>query len=164
MSLIDGALEANKKYARSFDRSSVSTPHPKLVVLTCMDPRLSHLEPILGLETRDLQVIRNGGPALTEDALRSLIFSTQVIGTKEVLILGHTRCGFHNLSEVELSTRLKQDSGTSDALPNGFFSFTDVEENTRNQVRTVRQHPWIPRGVSVRGMIYYMETGELREI
>ena len=164
MSLIDDALEANKRYAREYDRTLVTSPHPKLAVLTCMDPRLSRLEPILGLESGDLQVIRNGGPALTEDALRSLIVSTRVIGTKEILILGHTRCGFHNLREDELIARLKEETAKADALPNGFYSFTDVEQNIQNQVHTVRSHPWIPKGVPVRGAVYDMETGELREV
>jgi carbonic anhydrase len=164
MSLIDDALAANKRFAREYDRTLVKQPHPKIAVLTCMDPRLSRLEPILGLQTGDLQVIRNGGPAVTEDALRSLIVSTRVIGTEEILILSHTRCGFDNLQEEEFAAKLKEETGTAGALPNGFFSFTDVEENTRRQLQAVRSHPWIPKTVPVRGVIYNMETGELREV
>jgi carbonic anhydrase len=164
MSLIDDALAANKRFADKYDRTLVKPPHPKVAVLTCMDPRLSHLEPILGLQTGDLHVIRNGGPAATEDALRSLIVSTRVKGTQEILILAHTRCGFHNLHEEELAAKLKEESGIAGALPNGFFSFTDIEENTRILIRTVRSHPWIPKAVPVRGVIYDVETGELREV
>ena len=164
MSLIDNALKANKIYARGHDPALVKPPCPKVAVLTCMDPRLSSLEQILGLETGDLQVIRNGGPVVTEDALRSLIISTRVIGTEEILILGHTRCGLHNLSEHELTETLKRESGGADPLPNGFLAFTDAEDNTRNQVRAVRSHPWIPKTVPVRGFVYDVKTGRLNEV
>jgi carbonic anhydrase len=164
MSMIDDALIANKRYAQDFDRESVKPPRPKLAVLTCMDPRLSDLEAILGLTREDMHVMRNVGPALTEDALRSLIVSTRVIGTKEILILAHTRCGLSTLQEEEFEAKLKDETGTAGALASVFFSYTDVQENTRAQIGTVRCHPWIPKDVPVRGVVYDIDTGLLNEI
>jgi carbonic anhydrase len=164
MSLIDHALKANEEYAQEFNREGVKPPHPNLAVLTCMDPRLSNLEAILGIRTEDLHVMRNVGPAVTEDALRSLIVSTRVIGTKEIWIVAHTRCGLSTLKEMEFQRGLTEETGIAGALPSGFFSYTDLEENTRNQVRTVRLHPWIPSEVPVRGMIYDIDTGRLGKV
>jgi carbonic anhydrase len=164
MSLIDDAIEANKIFARDFGRTLGPPPRPRLAVLTCIDPRLSRLEQILGVDTNDMHVIRNGGPVVTEDAIRSLIFSTRVIGTKEILILGHTECGFYNLREAELKAALKEETGNAEGLASGFFSFTDVYEHTRSQVRTARSHPWISAAVPIRGAVIDMETGEIREV
>ena len=164
MSLIDEVIIANRIFARDFGRTLGPPPKPRLAVLTCIDPRLSRLDLILGLDANDMQVIRNGGPVATEDAMRSLIFSNRVIGTKEILILGHTQCGFFNLRDAELSAALKEETGKADGLANGFYSFTDVDEHTRSQVRTARAHPWISASVPIRGAVLDMETGELREI
>jgi carbonic anhydrase len=164
MSMIDDVLIANRKYAQAFDQETVKPPRPKLAIITCMDPRLSDLEAILGLKRGDMHVMRNVGPALTEDALRSLIVSTRVIGTKEILIVAHTRCGLSTLKEEEFEANLKAETGTGGALASGFFSYTDVQENTRNQIGTVRRHPWIPKDVPVRGVIYDIDTGLLSEI
>jgi carbonic anhydrase len=164
MSLIDDALEANRKHAQHFDSSLVKPPRPRMAVLTCMDPRLSDLEAILGFRAADLHVMRNVGPAVTEDALRSLVISTRVIGTTEILILCHTRCGLSALNEEEFQRQLKEETGMGEALPSGFFSYTDVDENTRKQVQIVRSHPWIPKGVPVRGFVYDIDIGILREV
>src|SRR5580698_3256414 len=94
MSIIDKALEANRKYAKKYDPKLGQRPAPKIAVVTCMDPRLSDLSGILGLPQADLDVIRTGGPAVTEDVLGELVVSTRVLGSKEILLLNHTGCGF----------------------------------------------------------------------
>jgi carbonic anhydrase len=95
MSLTDKALEANRIYAQHYDPTLGKHPAPKIVVVTCMDPRLSDLPGILGLPQADIDVIRTGGPAVTEEVIGELIVSNRVLGTKEILLLNHTGCGFN---------------------------------------------------------------------
>jgi carbonic anhydrase len=97
MSIIDNALEANRNYAKTYDPNWGKRPAPKIAVVTCMDPRLSDLPGILGLPQADLDVIRTGGPAVTEDVLGELIVSNRILGTTEILLLNHTGCGFHDV-------------------------------------------------------------------
>ena len=92
MSIIDKALEANRNYAKTYDPTNARRPAPKIVVVTCMDPRLSDLPGILGLPSADIDVIRTGGPAVTEDVLGELVVSNRVLGTTEILLLNHTGC------------------------------------------------------------------------
>jgi carbonic anhydrase len=90
MSLIDHAIKANEQFAKKYDPKLGGHPQPKIAVVTCMDPRLSDLEGILGLKTADIDVIRTGGPAVTDDVLGELVVSTRVLGSKEIMLLNHT--------------------------------------------------------------------------
>ena len=129
-----------------------------------MDPRLSDLPAILGLPHADLDVIRTGGPAVTEDVLSELVVSTRVLGTKEILLLNHTGCGFTTFTDDELNARISASMGDASPAPMRFFSYKDPEENTREQIKKVRSHPWIAADVPVRGFIFDVETGLLREV
>ena len=164
MSIIDKAIKANHNYAKNYDPVLGERPAPKLAVVTCMDPRLSDLPGILGLPHADLDVIRTGGPAVTEDVLGELVVSTRVLGTKEILLLNHTGCGFTTFSDEELNAKLSASTGDSSPAPMRFFSYKDPEENTREQIKKVRSHPWIAKDVPVRGLIFDVETGQLREV
>jgi carbonic anhydrase len=164
MSIIDKALEANQNYAKKYDPTLGKRPAPKLAVVTCMDPRLSDLSGILGLPQADLDVIRTGGPAVTEDVLGELVVSTRVLGTKEILLLNHTGCGFTTFTDEELNAKLSASTGDASPAPMRFFSFKDPEENTREQIKTVRSHPWIAKDIPVRGLIFDVDTGLLREV
>jgi len=164
MSIIDKALEANRSYAKKYDPTLGKRPAPKLAVVTCMDPRLSDLSGILGLPQADLDVIRTGGPAVTEDVLGELVVSTRILGSKEILLLNHTGCGFTTFTDEELNAKLSASTGDASPAPMRFFSFKDPEENTREQIKTVRSHPWISKDVPVRGLIFDVDTGLLREV
>ena len=164
MSIIDKALEANRSYAKKYDPTLGKRPAPKLAVVTCMDPRLSDLSGILGLPQADLDVIRTGGPAVTEDVLGELVVSTRILGSKEILLLNHTGCGFTTFTDEELNAELSASTGDASPAPMRFFSFKDPEENTRAQIKTVRSHPWIAKDVPVRGLIFDVDTGLLREV
>ena len=94
MSLIDQAVKSNEQYAKAYDPRLGARPRPAIAVVTCMDPRLSDLERILGLKQADMDVIRNGGPAVTDEVLAELVVSTRVLGSKEIMLLNHTGCGF----------------------------------------------------------------------
>jgi carbonic anhydrase len=164
MGIIDKALVANQYYAKTYNPTLGKRPAPKLAVVTCMDPRLSDLSGILGLPQADLDVIRTGGPAVTEDVLGELIVSTRVLGTTEILLLNHTGCGFATFTDEELNAKLSASTGDASPAPMRFFSFKDPEENTREQIKKVRSHPWISKDVPVRGVIFDVDTGHLREV
>jgi carbonic anhydrase len=164
MSIIDNALKANRNYAKTHDRKLAERPYPKIAVVTCMDPRLSHLPEILGIPQADIDVIRTGGPAVTEDVLGELVVSTRVLGSKEILLLNHTGCGFSTFTDAELNAKVAASTGDSSPAPMRFFAFKDPVQNTREQIRMVRAHPWIAKDVPVRGFVFDMETGLLSEV
>ena len=164
MSIIDKALEANRNYAKTYNPTLGKRPAPKIVVVTCMDPRLSDLPGILGLPQADIDIIRTGGPAVTEDVLGELVVSNRVLGTTEILLLNHTGCGFTTFTDDEMNAKLSASTGDASPAPMRFFSYKDPEENTREQIKKVRSHPWIAKDVPVRGFIFDVETGLLREV
>jgi carbonic anhydrase len=164
MSIIDKALEANRNYAKHYNPTLGKHPTPKIAVVTCMDPRLSDLPGILGLTQADIDVIRTGGPAVTEDVLGELIVSNRVLGTTEILLLNHTGCGFTTFTDDEMNEKLSASTGDASPAPMRFFSYKDPEENTREQIKKVRSHPWIAKEVPVRGFIFDVDTGRLREV
>ena len=164
MSIIDKALKANQTYAKKYDRKLGARPAPKIAVVTCMDPRLSDLPGILGLPHADLDVIRTGGPAVTEDVLGELVVSTRVLGSTEIMLLNHTGCGFTTFTDDELNAKLTASTGDASPAPMRFFSYKDPEQNTREQMKKVRSHPWIAKEVPVRGFIFDVETGLIKEV
>jgi len=129
-----------------------------------MDPRLSDLPAILGLPRADIDVIRTGGPAVTDDVLGELVVSNRVLGTTEILLLNHTGCGFTTFTDAELNAKLSAFAGDASPAPMRFFSYKDPEQHTREQIDKVRSHPWISKDVPVRGFIFDMETGLLKEV
>jgi len=164
MSITDEVLAANQRYAQGFTLGHLPIPPArKLAVVACMDARLT-IEPMLGLQTGDAHIIRNAGGIVSEDALRSLIISHHLLGTQEFIIINHTDCGMLTFRDEELRARLRQQSGTAVVAPVHFHAFADLEDNVRAQVEKVRSHPWIPRHISVRGFIYDVTTGRLREV
>jgi carbonic anhydrase len=111
-----------------------------------------------------LDVIRTGGPAVTDDVLGELIVSTRLLGSKEILLLNHTGCGFTTFIDEALNAKLIASTGNASPAPTRCFSFKDPEANTRAQMKTVRSHPWIAKEIPVRGVIFVEETGKLREV
>jgi len=164
MNIIDRALNANRAYAKRHDPKLADRPAPKIAVVTCMDPRLSNLPEILGLPHADLDVIRTGGLAVTEDVLSELVVSTRVLGTMEIMLLNHTGCGFTTFTDGELNAKLTALTGDRSPAPMRFFSYKDPAQNSREQIKTVRAHPWIAKEVPVRGFVFDMETGLLSEV
>jgi len=163
MSVIDEVLVANEIYARTHElRRLTPRPERKLAVLTCMDTRLSILT--LGLKTGDAHIIRNAGGIVTEDTLRSLVVSHYLLGTEEIMVINHTDCGLMLTSEQDLRTRIQNRAGTAAVSPAFFYAFQNVEENVRHQLQKLRTHPWIPGKVAVRGFVYDVASGLLREI
>jgi carbonic anhydrase len=126
MSIIDQAIEANREYSQKHDPKLAQRPNPKVAVVTCMDPRLSNLPEILGLPHADIDVIRTGGPAVTDDVLGELIVSTRVLGSKEILLLNHTGCGFTTFTDPELNAKLAAETGFVFDMKTGLLSEVEV--------------------------------------
>lgn len=163
MSVIDEIIAANEIYSRTHElRKLTPRPERKLAVLTCMDTRLSIRT--LGLKTGDAHILRNAGGIVTEDALRSLVVSHYLLGTEQIMVINHTDCGLMHTSEHDLRARVENRTGTAVVAPAFFYTFTNVEENVRKQLQKLRTHPWIPNTVEVRGFVYDVTSGLLREI
>jgi carbonic anhydrase len=163
MSVIDEVLIANEIYSRTHELRKL-TPRParKLAILTCMDTRLSIRT--LGLKTGDAHIIRNAGGIVTDDTLRSLLISHYLLGTEEIMVINHTDCGLMHTSEHDLRTRIQNLTGTAAVAPAFFYAFQNIEENVRHQLQKLHTHPWIPKTVPVRGFVYDVTSGLLREI
>jgi carbonic anhydrase len=164
MAAIDDALKANESYSKNFNQGNLPMPPAKkLTVLACMDARLT-IEPMLGLKTGDAHIIRNAGGIVTEDVLRSLIISQQLLGTGEVIIINHTDCGMLTFDDQNLENDMKRKTGKYPVAPERFHAFKDVEQNVREQMGRLRLHPWIPQSINLRGFVYDVKTGKLREV
>lgn len=141
------------------------TPRPrrKVAVLACMDTRID-LFPMLGLERGDAHIIRNAGGIVTEDALRSLIISHYQLGSQEFVLIHHTDCGMMTFTDDELRAKLQHISGTAVLSPHHFYAFKDPERSVREQMQKLQSHPWIPKEIGLRGFVYDVLTGALKEI
>jgi carbonic anhydrase len=106
------------------------------------------------LKHADIDVIRTGGPAVTEDVLAELLVSTRVLGSKEIMLLNHTGCGFTTFTDAELNAKFSKLTGDATPAPMRFFAFKDPEQQTKDQIEMVRSHPWISKEVPVRGFIF----------
>jgi carbonic anhydrase len=163
MSVIDEVLLANEVYSRTHElRRLTPRPERKLAVLTCMDTRLSIRT--LGLKTGDAHIIRNAGGIVTDDTLRSLIVSHYLLGTEEFMVINHTDCGLMQTTEQDLRTRIQNRAGTAAIAPAFFYAFQNIEENVRHQLQKLCTHPWVPKQVAVRGFVYDVANGRLREV
>jgi carbonic anhydrase len=164
MSLIDEALQANATIANGYDSSRNKPPKPKIAIVTCADPRLSDIEQLLGLAEADVDMIRNFGTVIDDDAIRSLVLSTRLLGSREIMIINHKNCGMLLFTDGEFEQRLRKETGKAPIAPARFYSFTDAEENTKEQIQKARSHPWISPEVPVRGFVFDENTGRLSEV
>jgi carbonic anhydrase len=154
-------LAENLRYTESFDRSALTAaPLSGLAVVACMDARLD-VEEALGLRTGDAHIIRNAGGLATGDAIRSLVISQQLLGTDEIVVIGHTGSGLLGADEEALRSRLPGPPVEVAALE--FGSFDDLDASVRRQVEILREHPWLKR-VPVHGLVFEVETGRLYEV
>jgi carbonic anhydrase len=155
------ALAENARYAATFDRPNLDLPPSrKLAVLACMDARIT-VEDVLGLRSGEAHIIRNAGGLATDDAIRSLVISQQLLGTEEVIVIEHTGCGMLTFKDEEVREAITESTGTQVDLP--LHAFPDLESNLTAQVDKIREHPWI-KDVPVTGVVYEVETGRLRRV
>ena len=162
MSATDDLLKNNEAYAASFTKAELPLPPAKRVaVVACMDARLN-VYGALGLQEGDAHVIRNAGGVITDDAIRSLAISQRLLGTEEVMLIHHSGCGMLGLSDDRFLAEVEEDAGRRpDWSPEGF---ADLDDDVRRSIARVRDSPFIPGKASVRGFVYELETGRLREV
>ena len=162
MSTTDDLLKNNESFAQSFDKGDLPLPPArKIAIVACMDARLNPY-PILGLELGDAHVIRNAGGVITDYEIRSLAISQHLLGTEEIMLIHHTDCGMLTFNDQEFAGKLEGETGQRpqwDAR-----SFGDLDQDVRDSIKRIKDSPFIPRTDSVRGFVYGVETGELREV
>ncbi len=164
MSVIDEILKANERYAHEFtDGTMPKPPSRKLAIVACMDARMD-IPQMLGLKRGEAHIIRNAGGILTEDALRSLIISYKLLGTREFMFIHHTDCGMLSFKEEELESSLRKSTGKAAVVPRVFHAFRDPAEDVRLQVEKTKSHVWIPKDITVRGFVYDVKTGRISEV
>jgi len=157
VSALDELVRANEAYASSFGKGDLAAPPARrFAVVTCMDARIDPAK-ALGLGEGDAHVIRNAGGLVTDDALRSLAISHWELGTQEVFVIAHTRCGMLALENEEL--RGKIGAGASDV---DFLPFRDLDASVGESVRRVRESPLLPDSFAATGLVYDVESGKLR--
>jgi carbonic anhydrase len=162
MSVTDELLQNNAAYAESFDKGDLPLPPARgVAVVACMDARLD-VHKILGLGEGDAHVIRNAGGVITDDEIRSLTISQRLLGTREIVLIHHTDCGMLTFSDEELKAQIHEEVGMKPHF--SMESFSDLEEDVRQSMRRIQANPFIPHTDSVRGFIYEVETGRLREV
>lgn len=162
MSITDELLKNNEEFARDFDKGDLPLPPAKgVAVVACMDARLD-VHAMLGLELGDAHVIRNAGGVITDDEIRSLLISQRLLGTTEIILIHHTGCGMLTFSDDEVADQIESDTGVRP--PFALESFPDLDGNVRDSIDRIKTNPFIPHKDSVRGFVYEVETGRLREV
>jgi carbonic anhydrase len=161
MSVTDQLLENNERYAASFSGPLPLPPSKHIAVLACMDARINVYD-VLGLEEGESHVIRNAGGVVTDDEIRSLAISQRLLGTREIVLIHHTDCGMLTFTDEEFADQLEADT---DQRPSwASESFTDVDEDVRKSIGRIRSSPFIPHTDQVRGFVFDVATGRLREV
>ena len=162
MSVTDELLANNEAYASRFDKGELPLPPAKKVaVVACMDARLDPAR-VLGLEEGDAHVIRNAGGVVTDDEIRSLAISQRLLGTEEVVLIHHTDCGMLTFSDDDFKRSIQEETGIKPEW--AAEAFGDLDEDVRQSIARIKASPFIPRKDAIRGFVYEVETGKLREV
>ncbi|HWT92809.1 MAG TPA: carbonic anhydrase [Solirubrobacteraceae bacterium] len=162
MSTTDELLKNAEAYAAEFTKGDLPLPPArKVAIVACMDARLLPSK-LLGLEEGDAHVIRNAGGVVTDDEIRSLAISQRLLGTEEIVLIHHTDCGMLTFTDDDFKRQVQDDTGIKPEW--AAESFTDLDEDVRQSAARIKASPFIPRKESVRGFVYEVETGKLREV
>ncbi len=162
MSAIDTYLENYARIAQNFSKGELSArPVDRAAVVTCMDSRILAAR-LLGLEEGDAHIIRNAGGVVTEDTIRSLTISQHVLGTREIMLIQHTDCGLLTTPEDVLKESIEREAGQ--LLPFPLHAFVNLHANVRESIERIRTSPFVKHKDAVRGFVYEVETGHLREV
>ncbi len=166
MSVTNDLLKNAEAYREAFagtDKGALPMPPGKQVaIVACMDARLVPTK-VLGLEEGDAHVIRNAGGRASDDAIRSLAISQRLLGTREVIVVHHTDCGMLTFSNEQIRAQIARELG-SDASAIDFLPFSDVDQSVRDDLATIRSSALIPDEIPVRGFVYEVTSGRLREV
>jgi carbonic anhydrase len=162
MSVTDDLLANNESYAASFDKGDLAVPPAKkTAVVACMDARLN-VYGMLGLSEGDAHVIRNAGGVITDDVIRSLAISQRLLGTEEIVLIHHTGCGMLTFTDDEFKASIQQDTGIKPGW--AAEAFADLDEDVRQSIARIKASPFVPSKDAIRGFVYEVESGKLREV
>jgi carbonic anhydrase len=162
MSATDELVANNQAYAAEFDKGDLPLPPGrKVAVVACMDARLNPYG-ILGLHEGDAHVIRNAGGVVTDDEIRSLAISQRLLGTEEIILIHHTDCGMLTFTDDDFKRSIQEDTGIKPEW--AAEAFADLDEDVRQSIARIKASPFIPNKDSVRGFVYEVESGRLREV
>jgi len=155
-------IRANQKYAERFVKKGLEAPPAKpIAVIACMDARLE-TGALLGLEEGDCHVIRNAGGVVTDDVIRSLAISQLLLGTDQIMVIHHTDCGMSKFGEDELRRKVQEATGQEPPFP--MHTFSDLESDVRASLERLRESPFLLHRNRIRGFVYDVESGRLREV
>jgi len=162
---VNKILDANSQYAESFGEKAnlAMPPSRRLTILTCMDARLDPAK-FAGLQEGDAHVIRNAGGRATDDAIRSLIISSAILGTNELLVIHHSDCGMETFTNEEFSKNLKNTFENTEGSYINWFTISDRLESVKEDVSRIRSHPLVSPDISISGYIFDVSTGKLIEV
>jgi carbonic anhydrase len=162
MTATDDLLANNEAYAASFKKGDLPLPPGrKVAIVACMDARLN-VYGALGLSEGDAHVIRNAGGVVTDDEIRSLAISQRLLGTEEIILIHHTDCGMLTFTDDAFKASIEQDTGIKPEW--AAEAFSDLENDVKQSIARIKASPFIPRKESIRGFVYEVETGRLREV
>jgi len=162
MSTTDELVANIEAYAAQFDKGDLPLPPGrKVAVVACMDARLNPYG-ILGLYEGDAHVIRNAGGVVTDDEIRSLAISQRLLGTEEIILIHHTDCGMLTFTDDDFKRSIQEDTGIKPEW--AAEAFADLDEDVRQSIARIKASPFIPNKGSVRGFVYEVESGRLREV
>src|SRR3954449_10850156 len=162
MSVTDDLLRNNEAYAASFDKGDLPLPPAKgVAVVACMDARLD-VHAILGLDVGDAHVIRNAGGVVTDDEIRSLAISQRLLGTTEIILIHHTDCGMLTFTDDGFKADVQADTGIKP--PWAAEAFNDLDDDVRQSIARIKASPFVPNTDQVRGFVFDVATGRLREV
>ena len=162
MSSTDTYVANSERYAAGFDQGDLPVPPAKhTAVVACMDARLNPYG-LLGLSEGDSHVIRNAGGVVTDDVIRSLTISQRLLGTNEIILIHNTDCGMLTFRDDDVRPQIEADTGIRP--PFALEAFPDLDGDVRQSIARVKASPFIPHKDSVRGFVYEVKTGRLREV
>jgi len=161
MSKTDEYLENNRHYAESFRGPLPLPPSAGVAVVACMDARIN-VYGILGLQDGEAHVIRNAGGVITDDEIRSLAISQRLLGTSEIILIHHTECGMLTFTDDGFKASIEKETGIKPAW--AAEAFPDVDEDVRQSIRRIKASPFVPHTNSVRGFVFDVASGKLREV
>jgi carbonic anhydrase len=158
---VDILASKAREHEADFEGPHAVIPTMHLAIVTCMDSRINTFR-IFGLAAGEAHILRNAGGLATDDMLRSLVLSQRLLQTREIIIMAHTNCGLHDVDEDALRDAIAAETGA--APPYRFGAFHDVDESVRASLRRVREHQFLPHRDQVRGFVYEVGSGHLREV
>ncbi|HEY2125909.1 MAG TPA: carbonic anhydrase [Streptosporangiaceae bacterium] len=161
MTVTDELLANNEAYAAAFGGLLPLPPARQLAVVACMDARLN-VYGLLGLQEGEAHVIRNAGGAVTDDTIRSLAISQRLLGTREIILIHHTDCGMLTFTDDGFRAAIEEETGIRP--PWAAEAFSDLDEDVRQSLNRIKASPFIPEKGSVRGFVFDVSTGQLREV